>query len=148
MKVAQMNIILNWVTVFKTYFRVFTLPEGDNLLKKGKFWITVLILLSILVGVFYYMQYASNVEKEEIVQAGIPIGQDYIRKYYNAEFIYKNNEFIGSYVNSTVYLHGYIKGNEGQVISIAYDYKKKEVLDVSGPDWFIDSRNPRKNSDY
>ncbi|ADM72357.1 hypothetical protein GMA19_04599 [Paenibacillus polymyxa E681] len=113
-------------------------------MKKGKFWITVLILLSILVGVFYYMQYASNVEKEEIVQAGIPIGQDYIRKYYNAEFIYKNNEFIGSYVNSTVYLHGYIKGNEGQSISIAYDFKKKEVLDVLGPAWFIDSRNPKK----
>ncbi|WP_043891384.1 hypothetical protein [Paenibacillus sp. Aloe-11] len=112
-------------------------------MKKKKFWITILVSLSILVGVFYYMQYTSKVEKEEIVQAGIPIGQDYIRKYYNAEFIYKNNEFIGSYVNSTVYLRGYIKGHEDQVISIAYDYKKKEVLDVSGPDWFIDSRNPK-----
>ncbi|MEK5506825.1 hypothetical protein MKX46_13790 [Paenibacillus sp. FSL P4-0113] len=91
------------------------------------------------------MQYASNVEKEEIVQAGIPIGQDYIRKYYNAEYIYQNNEFIGSYVNSTVYLRGYIKGHESQTISINYDYKKKEVVYVTGPDWFIDSRNPKKN---
>ncbi|KAF6634675.1 hypothetical protein [Paenibacillus sp. F4] len=117
-------------------------------MKKKKVWGSILILLFILVGIFCYMQYTANTEKEAYVQSGIPIGKEYIKKYYNADFIYQNNEFIGSYVNSTVYLRGYIKGNEGQVISIAYDYKKKEVLDVSGPDWFIDSRNPKKNSEH
>ncbi|MGQ4680373.1 hypothetical protein [Paenibacillus polymyxa] len=113
-------------------------------MKKKKVWGSIFIVVSILVGIFYYMEYTENVQKEEYVQSGIPIGQDYIRKYYNAEFIYKNNEFIGSYVNSTVYLRGYIKGHEDQVISVAYDYKKKKVLSVSGPAWFIDSRNPKK----
>ncbi|MCC3379313.1 hypothetical protein JO375_07270 [Paenibacillus sp. UY79] len=91
------------------------------------------------------MQYTANVQKEEYVQSGIPIGKEYIMKYYNAEFIYKNYDFIGGYVNSTVYLRGYIKGHEGQLISINYDYKKKKVLYVTGPDWFIDSRNPKKD---
>ncbi|KEO78781.1 hypothetical protein MKN04_09720 [Paenibacillus polymyxa] len=113
-------------------------------MKKKKVWGSILILLSILVGIFCYMQYTEDVQKEEYVQSGIPIGQDYIRKYYNAEFIYQNNDFIGSYVNSTVYLRGYIKGHEGQIISINYDYTKKEVLYVTGPEWFIDSRNPNK----
>ncbi|MNW30168.1 hypothetical protein D3C74_70440 [compost metagenome] len=117
-------------------------------MKKKQLWLFVFISLVILVGVFYYMQYASNAKKEEIVRTGIPIGKEYIKKYYNADFVYQNNEFIGSYVNSTVYLRGYIKGHEGQIISIAYDYKKKAVLSVSGPAWFIDSRNPKKNSEY
>ncbi|MEK3949906.1 hypothetical protein [Paenibacillus sp. FSL H7-0703] len=114
-------------------------------MKKKKVRGSILILLSILVGIFCYTQYTANTEKEAYVQSGIPIGKEYIKKYYNADFVYQNNEFIGSYVNSTVYLRGYIKGHEGQIISIAYDYKTKEVIDVSGPAWFIDSRNPKKN---
>ncbi|QYK69856.1 MULTISPECIES: hypothetical protein [Paenibacillus] len=113
-------------------------------MKKKKVWGSILILLSILVGIFCYMQYTANIEKEAYVQSGIPIGKEYIKKYYNAEFIYKNYDFIGGYVNSTVYLRGYIKGHEGQTISINYDYKKKEVLYVTGPDWFIDSRYPKR----
>lgn len=138
-----MNIIFNCCTVLKTDFRVFTLPEGENLLKKKKFWVTVLVSLSILVGVFYYMQYASNVKKEENVRTGIAIGKEYIKKYYRADFIFKSYDYIGSYVNNTVHLIGYIKGHEGQIISINYDYKKKKVLYVTGPGWFIDSRNPK-----
>ncbi|MFC7558816.1 hypothetical protein ACFQ5D_21780 [Paenibacillus farraposensis] len=117
-------------------------------MKKKKLWLIVVILLFVLIGIFYYMQYASNVKKEENVRTGIPIGKEYIKKYYRADFIFKSYDFIGSYVNSTVYLDGYIKGHEDQVISIAYDYKKKKVLNVSGPDWFIDSRNPKKYSEY
>jgi hypothetical protein len=91
------------------------------------------------------MQYASNTKKEEIVRTGMPIGKEYIKKYYRADFIFKSYDYIGSYVNNTVHLIGYIKGHEDQSISIAYDFGKKEVLDVLGPDWFIDSRNPKKN---
>ncbi|MET3207277.1 UNVERIFIED_CONTAM: hypothetical protein ABIC26_000211 [Paenibacillus sp. PvR008] len=112
---------------------------------KKKIWITTFTLVAIFVGIFYYMQYTSNAEKEEYVQTGIPIGKEYIKKYYRTEFIYRDHDFIGSYVNSTVYLRGYIKGHEGQTISIAYDYEKKEVLYVTGPDWFIDSRYPKKD---
>ncbi|MGW8958420.1 hypothetical protein [Paenibacillus sp. NPDC055715] len=112
---------------------------------KNKIWISALTLITILVGIFYYMKYTANAEKEEYVRSGISIGKEYIKKYYNAEFIYKNYDFIGGYVNSTVYLRGYIKEHEGQIISINYDYEKKEVLYVTGPDWFIDSRNPKKD---
>ncbi|MGG4211862.1 hypothetical protein [Paenibacillus sp. FSL L8-0638] len=112
---------------------------------KKKIWLSALTLVSILVGIFYYMQYTANVQKEEYVQSGIPIGKEYIRKHYNAEFIYKNYDFIGGYVNSTVYLRGYIKGHEGQIISLNYDYKKKKVLYVTGPDWFIDSQDPKED---
>ncbi|MEK4992950.1 hypothetical protein ACYCS5_13015 [Paenibacillus sp. SEL3] len=83
-------------------------------------------------------------QKEEIVRTGIPIGKEYIKEYYRADFIFKSYDYIGSYVNNTIYLIGYIKGHEGHSISIAYDFEKKEVLDVLGPAWFIDSRNPKK----
>ncbi|WP_342427412.1 hypothetical protein [Paenibacillus sp. FSL L8-0158] len=113
-------------------------------MKKKQLWLFVFILLVILVGVFYYIQYASHAKKEEIVRTGIPIGKEYIKKYYRADFIFKSYDYIGSYVNNTVHLIGYIKGHEGQSISIAYDFKKKEVSSVTGPDWFIDSRYPKK----
>ncbi|AIW42133.1 MULTISPECIES: hypothetical protein [Paenibacillus] len=114
-------------------------------MKKKQLWLFVFISLVILIGVFYYMQYASNAKKEEIVRTGIPIGKEYIKEYYRADFIFKSYDYIGSYVNNTIYLIGYIKGHEDHSISIAYDFEKKEVLDVLGPAWFIDSRNPKKN---
>ncbi|QYK64566.1 hypothetical protein [Paenibacillus sp. S25] len=50
-------------------------------MKKKQLWLFVFISLVILVGVFYYMQYASNAKKEEIVRKGIPIGKEYIKEY-------------------------------------------------------------------
>ncbi|ODB52104.1 hypothetical protein A7311_24615 [Paenibacillus polymyxa] len=114
-------------------------------MKRKKIWVTALILFFILIGALYYMHYASNIKKEEAVRTGIPIGKEYIKEYYRADFIFKSYDYIGSYVNNTIYLIGYIKGHEGHSISIAYDFEKKEVLSVTGPDWFIDSRYPKKN---
>ncbi|KAE8562120.1 hypothetical protein [Paenibacillus polymyxa] len=114
---------------------------------KKKIGVYTLILVSILVGVFYYIQYTSNAEKKELVQTiALPLGKEYIKQYYSADFILKDYEFNGPYVNSTVFLYGYIKGHEGQTVSITYDYKKKKIIDVSGPGWFIDSRNPERNT--
>lgn len=84
--------------------------------------------------------------KKELVQTvALPLGKEYIKQYYSADFILKDYVINGPYVHSTVFLYGYIKGHEGQTVSITYDYKKKEIIDVSGPGWFIDSRNPKKN---
>ncbi len=92
------------------------------------------------------MQYTSSAEKKELVQTvALPLGKEYIKQYYSADFILKDYVINGPYVHSTVFLYGYIKGHEGQTVSITYDYKKKEIIDVSGPGWFIDSRNPKKN---
>ncbi|MDY8044914.1 hypothetical protein UY416_01225 [Paenibacillus polymyxa] len=91
------------------------------------------------------MQYASNAKKEEIVRTGIPIGKEYIKEYYRADFILKDYVVDDPAIHSRIYLYGYIKGHEDSKITIYYNYKTKEVIDVSGPAWFIDSRNPKKN---
>lgn len=97
-------------------------------IEKKKIWVTALILFFILIGALYYMHYASNIKKEEAVRTGIPIGKEYIKKYYRADFIFKSYDYVGSYVNNTVHLIGYIKGHEDQSISIAYDFEKKKCL--------------------
>ncbi|OAB42277.1 hypothetical protein [Paenibacillus glacialis] len=84
----------------------------------------------------------SKAEKKEMVEAATIAGEKYIKQYYNSEFILKDEQFLDPAINSTIYLHGYIKGHEDEPISVAYDYSKKEVRTVIGPDWFIDSRNP------
>uniref|UniRef100_A0AAE9I922 Uncharacterized protein n=1 Tax=Paenibacillus polymyxa TaxID=1406 RepID=A0AAE9I922_PAEPO len=66
-------------------------------------------------------------KKEEAVRTGIPIGKEYIKKYYRADFIFKSYDYVGSYVNNTVHLIGYIKGHEDQSISIAYDFEKRSA---------------------
>ncbi|BFH59715.1 hypothetical protein [Paenibacillus azoreducens] len=83
-----------------------------------------------------------HAEKKEMVETATRLGQEYIKKHYNADFVVKDYQFIDPYIDSTVYLHGYIKGYEDIDISVAYNYKRKEINDVSGPDWFIDSRKP------
>lgn len=81
-------------------------------------------------------------EKQEIMKSSHTLAVNYIKKHYDADFVIKEYHFVDSYIDTTVYLHGYIKGYEDIVISVAYNFKSKEISDVAGPDWFIDSRKP------
>jgi hypothetical protein len=67
-----------------------------------------------------------------------------IKKYYNVEFVVRDYEITHSSVNSVFDLYGYVEGHEKETILVEYNYKKKEVTSTTGPEWFIQSRNPRK----
>jgi len=77
-----------------------------------------------------------------MVETATKLGQEYIKKYYNSDFVLRNYDIIHSSISSTMYLYGYIKGHEDEMISVSYNYEKKEVVDIIGPKWFINSRTP------
>ncbi|ADO59041.1 MULTISPECIES: hypothetical protein [Paenibacillus] len=82
-------------------------------------------------------------QEKELITVATPIGVEFIKEHYNADFILKDYTVDDPAVHSRIYLYGYIKGHEDSKITIYYSYKTKEVIDVSGPDWFIDSEVPK-----
>jgi hypothetical protein len=103
--------------------------------------LTLLIFLSLLAG----CSSMSTSHKQRIVETAAPISVQYIKKYYNADFIVTSHDIDAPYIHPRLYLYGYIKGHEDEHITIYYDYYTHEVSSVGGPDWFIDSRNPKKD---
>ncbi|MNJ32595.1 hypothetical protein D3C77_272650 [compost metagenome] len=101
----------------------------------------VLVLVLVVVALWLVGRYTSSIEKKEMVETATILSQEYIKKYYNSEYIVTDYDIIHPAITSTIFLTGYIKGHEDVPIYITYDYKKKEVRSASGPDWFIDSRN-------
>ncbi|WP_254847935.1 MULTISPECIES: hypothetical protein [Paenibacillus] len=86
----------------------------------------------------------STSDKQSIVDTATPISVQYIKKYYDADFIVTSHDIDAPYIHSRLYLNGHIKGHEDEQITISYDYDTQEVISVQGPGWFIDSRNPKK----
>ncbi|OAB42330.1 hypothetical protein PGLA_13360 [Paenibacillus glacialis] len=77
------------------------------------------------------------------MEIALPISVKYIKEYYNADFVMTDYFVNSGYINSTIFIDGYIKGHEYENITITYNYKKYEVTNVMGPGWFIQSRNPK-----
>jgi len=77
----------------------------------------------------------SSAEKKEMVEIGTVLGEEYIKQYYNADFILKDYEIISPYIKGLKAM----KISQSQLNTII----KKEISGVTGPDWFIDSRNPK-----
>ncbi|OAB42282.1 hypothetical protein [Paenibacillus glacialis] len=98
-------------------------------------------IIGILVGGCSVISSVKNKEKMEIA---LPISVKYIKEYYNADFVMTDYEVYPGYINSTISLYGYIKGHEDDDITIIYNYKTYEVIDIIGPSWFIDSEIPAK----
>lgn len=103
------------------------------------------LILALILMVMYLggCSNLSNNEKKELVDVATPIGVKFIKEHYNADFILKDYAVDDPAIHSRIYLYGYIKGHEDSKITIYYNYKTKEVIDVSGPDWFIDSEVPK-----
>jgi len=81
-----------------------------------------------------------------MVETATKLGQEYIKKYYNSDFVLTDYDIIHSSVSSTMYLNGYVTGHEDSKVFVIYNYEKKEVRGAGGPKWFINSRNPPINS--
>ncbi|WP_055105815.1 hypothetical protein [Paenibacillus ihumii] len=101
----------------------------------------VLVLALVIVALWLVNRYTSSIEKKEMVETATILSQEYIKKYYNSEFIVTDYDIIHPSINSTIFLTGYITGHEDVPIYITYDYKRKEVRNVVGPSWFIEGRN-------
>lgn len=87
----------------------------------------------------------STSDKQNILDKATPISIQYIKKYYNADFIVTGHDIDAPYIHSRLYLYGHIKGHENEHITVAYNYDTQEVFSVEGPGWFMDSRNPKKD---
>ncbi|MEC0123404.1 hypothetical protein [Paenibacillus pabuli] len=87
----------------------------------------------------------STSDKQNIVETATPISVQYIKKYYNADFIITSHDIDAPSIHSRLYLYGHITGHEDERITVSYNYDTQEVLSVEGPGWFIDSRNPKKD---
>lgn len=81
----------------------------------------------------------SDKEEQEYYQKAIPIGQDYFRKYYDAEV-----EFTEFYINvpisSTMVLKGHLKQDPYTKVSLYYYFPSLEIKSESGPEDFIKKR--------
>lgn len=86
----------------------------------------------------------STSEKQRIVETATPISVQYIKEYYNADFIVTGHNIDAAYIYPRLYLYGYIKGHDDEKITVYYNYDKQEVSSVGGPSWFINSRSPKK----
>ncbi|MNJ32596.1 hypothetical protein D3C77_272660 [compost metagenome] len=99
----------------------------------------VLVLVLVVVALWLVGRYTSSIEKKEMVETATILSQEYIKKYYNSEYIVTDYDIIHPSINSTIFLTGYIKGHEDVPIYITYDYEQKVVRNVVGPSWFIDN---------
>jgi len=77
-----------------------------------------------------------------MVEMATELGQEYIKKYYNSDFVLRDYDIIHPSIDSTMYLNGYIRGHEDSKVFVIYDYKNKKVEGAGGPKWFINSRTP------
>lgn len=106
-----------------------------------------LIMASILLILTFAMGGCSSMstaDQQKIVETATPISTEYIKQYYNAEFVITSHDVDDPSIHSRLYLYGYVKGHEDERITVSYNYDTQEVLSVEGPGWFIDSRNPKK----
>jgi len=106
-------------------------------------WLTIFLVIFIVFGVF---RYKNNLERKAIVEIATKQSQEYIKKYYDSDFVITDYDIIHPSVSSTIYLYGYISGHEDVRISVSYDYYNKKVEGAGGPKWFLNSRNPPINS--
>ncbi|WP_249281078.1 hypothetical protein [Paenibacillus sp. 7516] len=86
----------------------------------------------------------STADQQKIVETATPISTQYIKQYYNAEFVVTSHDVDNPSIHSRLYLYGYVTGHEDERITVSYNYDTQEVLSVEGVGWFIDSRNPKK----
>lgn len=86
----------------------------------------------------------STANQQKIVETATPISTEYIKQYYNAEFVVTSHDVDDPSIHSRLYLYGYVEGHEDERITVSYNYDTQEVLSVEGPGWFMDSRNPKK----
>ncbi|MGE6666456.1 hypothetical protein [Paenibacillus xylanexedens] len=88
----------------------------------------------------------SNSEEQDFYQKAIPIGQEYFKKYYDAEV-----EFTGFQTNlpmsSTMVLDGYVKDDAKTWVSLSFYLPSLEVKSASGPGEFIHKRKSEEEVD-
>jgi hypothetical protein len=84
---------------------------------------TALFIILIILGGCGF----SAAQEKEMVETATPLGVEYIKKYYNADFVLNDYEIIDPAITTTIFLHGYIKGHKDEPISISYDYTKKKL---------------------
>jgi len=104
--------------------------------KKLLILLAVFLVIFIVIGAF---RFKYNLERKAMVETGKEISQEYIKKHFDSDFVITEYDLIHPSINTTMFLDGYIIGHEDIRISVTYDYEKKEVRDVWGPKWFIES---------
>lgn len=84
----------------------------------------------------------SKKEEQQLVDQALTAGVQYVKEHYNAEFVMNSYEIEDSAIRSRVFLYGHVTGHEEDKITISYGPQQGEVINIFGPEWFIDSRLP------
>ncbi|WP_028591027.1 hypothetical protein [Paenibacillus massiliensis] len=88
----------------------------------------------------------SKQEEQQILDQALAAGVQHIKQHYDADFVMNSYEIEDSANRSRVFLYGYVKGHEEESITISYSFMQHEIVNVTGPEWFIDSRLPEDTS--
>ncbi|CAI6081490.1 hypothetical protein PAECIP112173_03225 [Paenibacillus sp. JJ-100] len=113
-------------------------PVGDrNIIFLKWFCLAVLILGTVTMATG--CGGLSDKEANTYYERAVPIGQDYFKKYYDADV-----EFTEFYINvpmsSTMVLNGYPKDDPYTKVSLTFYLPSLEIEGASGPGEFIDKR--------
>lgn len=101
--------------------------------------IRLLSLFMILIFILTGCGGLSDKEARTFYEKAIPIGQEYFKKYYDADV-----EFTEFYINlpmsSTMFLNGYLKNDPYTKVSLTFYLPSLAIEGASGPGEFIDKR--------
>lgn len=81
----------------------------------------------------------SNKEEKVYYQKAIPIGQEYFKKYYDAEIEFTDYQILLP-MSSTIVLKGYVKDDPQTSVSLSLYLPSLEIDSEGGPGEFIQKR--------
>ena len=81
----------------------------------------------------------SQSESDEYYHKAIPIGEEYFKKYYDADVEFNRYE-VHLPMSSTMVLYGHVKDDPYTSLSLSFHLPSLEIDSEGGPGEFIDKR--------
>ncbi|MDM5279657.1 hypothetical protein ACN9MH_05190 [Paenibacillus silvae] len=102
-------------------------------------WISKTSMILFLVAILTSCGGLSKAEKQEFYEKAIPIGQEYFKKYYDAEVEFNRYE-VHLPMSSTIVLYGHVKDDPYTSLSLSLSLPSLKVNSAGGPGDFIKKR--------
>jgi len=62
-----------------------------------------------------------------IVKQATQVGVDYYHEKYDTDVVFTSHQIIPSNIDSSIFLHGHVKGEKDNLIFISIDYETYEI---------------------
>ncbi|CAI6081493.1 hypothetical protein PAECIP112173_03226 [Paenibacillus sp. JJ-100] len=89
----------------------------------------------------------SQSESDEYYHKAIPIGQEYFKKYYDADVEFNDYQILLP-MSSTIVLNGHVKDDPQTWVSLIFHLPSLEIDSEGGPGEFIDKRKSEEKVNY